>query len=125
MAVTGTAEVMFATLFPTMMAGVSQATMRVVIRGAGDASQGNQVYQDKSKAPHYGEAGLVANSIVAYPSNGIVVTRVPYTFESANVLANAPYSVKEELARFVERGVVVVVIGGVVQTALQIRTLTP
>lgn len=121
MAVTGTAVIRF----KTIPAGYDAHSLRIVIGGAGEGNQGNQSLMDPSRSPVYGEAGIASTMTQAFPNNGVIVTRVPYTFPDANTLANAPQRTKEELARFVEKNWIEVLINNVVQTALQVRTMTP
>lgn len=96
---------------------------RIVIRGADRGSPGNMSIQDKSLQSQYGEAGLVTAAPSDFVTNGITITRIPYTFPDQATVKAASFSVKEEIARLVERGYIEVLIAGAIQTAAQIRAL--
>lgn len=96
---------------------------RVIIRGADRASPGNMSLQDKSRQPVSGEAGLVAGAPTDFTSNGLTISRVPYTWPDEGTLRAASFSVKEQLAQLVERGYIEVLLAAAIQTATQVRAL--
>lgn len=94
---------------------------RIVLRGANRASPGNMTIMDKSKQTQYGEAGMVTAAPSDFVTNGITITAYPYTFPEEATLRAVSFSVKEELARMVERGYIEVLLAAVIQTAAQVR----
>lgn len=77
--------------------------------------------QDKSKQSVYGEGGLAAAAPSDFVNNGITINSFGYTWPDEATVHAVSFSVKEELARLVERGYIEVLLAAVIQTAAQVR----
>jgi hypothetical protein len=107
---------------PELFPGNGTYGYTLLIQGSRLIDKGNVIFQrNRSLQNSYPVSG--DHGISQVPNCIQVSLRQPAYFEDATFLSHAAYSVKEELARYVEQGVLIVNIGGVAQTATQIRAL--
>lgn len=98
------------------------ARMQYVVGGAAKDDPGNSAIQDRANASVLG-SNLGVGVTGTLVSDGINVNRIPYTWVDDSTLTSTSQTVKEALARGVERGYITVNQSGVVLTAAQVRAL--